>query len=83
MTYSGADQPVSMRDLIERAVAGFYQAITNCQTLQINYSVGKNSERILGPALLALVRAKRQGIKQSEHHFVVHMVRDLTKAKQA
>lgn len=72
MTYSGADQPVSMRDLIESAVAGFYQAISNGQTLQINYSAGKDSETILGLALLALVRAKRQGMNQSKHHFVVH-----------
>lgn len=69
MTYSGADQPVSMRDLIGDAVTGFYQAITRNQTLQINYSAGKDSETILGLALLALVRAKRQGMNQSKHHF--------------
>lgn len=72
MTYEGDDQPVSMATLITSAVEGFYQAIVNGHTLQINCSFGKDSSTCLHLALLALVRAKRQGITQSEHHFVVH-----------
>ena len=72
MTYQGKDQPVSLGELITDAVEGFYQAIVDGRTLQINYSGGKDSEGTLALALLALVRAKRQGINQSGHHFVAH-----------
>lgn len=72
MTYQGNDQPISMMELINDAVEGFYQAIVAGHTLQINCSFGKDSVSCLHLALLALVRAKRQGIKQSEYHFVVH-----------
>lgn len=41
MTYEGDDQPVSLAELITSAVEGYYQAIVDGRTLQLNYSGGK------------------------------------------
>ncbi|MDF4421866.1 phosphoadenosine phosphosulfate reductase [Vibrio parahaemolyticus] len=59
--------------LVMRSVEAIYNYLKQGFTYQIQYSAGKDSETVLGLFLLALTKAKREGIPISEHHFLVHV----------
>lgn len=68
-----AESGLDISPMVNRSVDAIYRYLCEGFTFQIQYSAGKDSETVLGLFLLALTRAKRQGIEVSPHHFAVHV----------
>lgn len=68
-----SESDLDIKPLVMRSVQAIYSYLKQGYTYQIQYSAGKDSETVLGLFLLALTRAKREGLTISNHHFLVHV----------